>query len=69
MTQSKINFQVDHQDMQALYIASFNVSKSMSFESFKKNCQSAYTKYISKNPGEKTYSQWINKQVIYLTQF
>jgi len=67
-----IDFTIDQDDLKCLFIACRNAYKS--FEEFIQDSKKGYTEYHKRNSDNvekfgnpKTYSQWINGQIIALT--
>jgi hypothetical protein len=66
-----IDFTIDEDDLKCLYIACKPIE---SFNEFVKDCKEGYAYYHKRNLDDlqkygqpKTFSQWINGQIIYLT--
>lgn len=66
-----IDFIIDQDDLKCLFIA---CKLPVTFENFIKDCKSSYLEYYKRNSenlerygAPKTYSQWINGQIIALT--
>jgi hypothetical protein len=71
---SKIDFTIDEQDLRILFLkTSITKFSKDGFENFIKECEFGYVEYYNRNMNNieryglpKTYSQWINGQIIYL---
>jgi hypothetical protein len=68
---NNINLTIDQDDLKCLFIA---CKLEVSFATFEKDCYNSYRDYYSRNInnvqvyGEpKTFSQWVNAQIIALT--
>jgi hypothetical protein len=61
-----INFQIDLEDLQALYMHSRQAYGNMSFENWTSECKKAYVEYLNNRENPKTYSEWVNAQIIAL---
>lgn len=66
-----IDFTIEQDDLKCLYIA---CKQKQTFNQFVKDCEQGYADYRKRNLDNldrygqpKTYSQWINGQIIYLT--
>jgi hypothetical protein len=66
-----INFIIDKEDLKCLFIA---CKLDVSFEKFVKDCEDGYSDYFKRNLENlekygkpKTFSQWVNGQIIALT--
>lgn len=66
-----IDFTIDEDDLKCLYLA---CKPKKTFNEFVKDCKQGYTNYHKRNLDDlqrygnpKTFSQWVNGQVIYLT--
>lgn len=70
----KIDFTIEEQDLRMLFLKTSTTTFSkQGFENFIKECESGYSDYYNRNMNNierygnpKTYSQWINGQIIYL---
>ena len=67
----KISFKIDNEDLKCLFIA---CGEKGSFDNFVIDCQEGYKDYYKRNldnlekyGNPKTYSQWINGQIVALT--
>ena len=68
------NLQIDDQDLRILFLKSTNTKFSKEgFQTFVKECEEAYSEYYERNIKNldkygtpKTYSQWVNGQIIFL---
>jgi hypothetical protein len=68
-----INFNIDNEDLKWLFIA---CNCQMTFSEFVKECEQGYRDYHKRNLDDlqkygqpKTYSQWVNGQIISLTSY
>jgi hypothetical protein len=67
-------FEIDEQDLQILFLKTNNITLSKSgFEGFKQECHESYSNYFHRNLNNlekygqpKTFSQWVNGQIIAL---
>jgi hypothetical protein len=66
-----MNLQIDNNDLKILYIKTSFLYAN--FDEFKKECKKSYIEYFDRNTHNiekygqpKTFSQWINKQIIIL---
>jgi hypothetical protein len=67
-----IDFTIDQEDLKCLFIACINAYKS--FDEFVEDSKKSYTEYhkrnldnLAKYGNPKTFSQWVNGQIIALT--
>ena len=67
-----LDFTIDKEDLKCLFIACRNAYKS--FDEFIKDSEKGYSEYYKRNSDNpekygnpKTYSQWVNGQIIALT--
>jgi hypothetical protein len=63
----KPNLIIDNNDLKVLFIHTTNAYKGLSFESWKIECLNSYMIYYNRVANAKTYSQWVNGQIIALT--
>lgn len=71
---SKIDFTIDEQDLRILFLKTQTTKFSKEgFKRFIEECEFGYVCYFNRNINNierygypKTYSQWINGQIIYL---
>jgi len=68
-----VNFTIDNNDLKCLFIA---CKSKQSFDEFVNECKQGYALYHKRNLDNlqkygqpKTYSQWVNGQIILLTSF
>ena len=61
-----INFQIDLESLQALYVHSRQAYGDIPFDSFVVECKKAYIEYLTNRENPKTFSQWVNGQIIAL---
>jgi hypothetical protein len=69
-----INFTIENEDLKALFVACRSVYVGYTFERFVEVTKHAYSVYFERNIGDiikygepKTFSKWVNGQVIALT--
>lgn len=69
-----LNFEIDNDDLKILYLHTCNAYKGMSFEKWVINQKDAFKQYCNRNLNDlqkygtpKTFSQWVNGQIISLT--
>lgn len=60
------DFTIDLIDLQTLYIHTRKAYGNMPFEAWVLECQKAYNEYLEKRENPKTYSQWVNGQILAL---
>lgn len=68
----KVDFTVDSDDLKALYLQTRDcMKKGITLQQFINNCEADYEQYFERkiqlNEDAKTFSQWINGQIIALT--
>ena len=61
-----IDFKIDLEDLQALYIHTRQAYGNMTFDSWLLECKKAYKQYLTNRENPKTFSQWVNGQIIAL---
>lgn len=66
-----IDFTIEENDLKCLFVA---CKSQTSFNVFISDCKKSYAEYNQRNSGNlekhgepKTFSQWVNGQIIYLT--
>lgn len=69
----KIDFKIDKEDLQILFLKTREYCKNQSFEIWKQECEKSFSEYHKRNSENlekygipKTYSQWVNGQIISL---
>ena len=70
----KPNFNIENEDLKILFLKTQrNKFSEKAFNNFIKECEHCYLDYFNRNINDlerygnpKTYSQWINGQIIYL---
>ena len=70
----KLSLQIENQDLRILFLKTSTTSFSLKgFNDFIKECEDAYLDYFNRNINNlekygnpKTYSQWVNGQIISL---
>lgn len=69
-----LNFTIDAQDLKVLYLHTRDAYKGMSFDKWVIEAKNAYKDYHNRNLNNlqkygapKTFSQWVNGQIISLT--
>jgi len=67
-----INFEIDLEDLKVLFLhTKFAFKKNITFNMWVHNCQSSYEQYFERqiqlNETPKSFSQWVNGQIIALT--
>jgi hypothetical protein len=69
-----IDFTIDIEDLKCLFIVCTKAFKNVPFDSFVNNCKISYCLYHKRNTenlekygSPKTFSQWVNGQIIALT--
>ncbi|AGO49115.1 hypothetical protein Phi13:1_gp104 [Cellulophaga phage phi13:1] len=72
MNNMTIDFKIDIQDLQALFIATRDgYKRGVTFHNWTQNCEADYEQYFKRqvqlNEKPKTFSQWVNGQTIALT--
>lgn len=63
---NKEDMQCSVDDLKALFIACKNAYKGYSYDMFQKECKNNYIEYAKTKRFPKSYSQWINGQIIAL---
>ena len=66
-----MDLSIEFEDIKILYIKCTYLHKNITLEQFAKACKRTYVEYYDKqthsgNDSIKTFSQWINKQIISL---
>ena len=66
-----MNLSIDINDIKILYLKCTYLHKNITLEQFSKSCKRTYIEYYdkkthSRNDNIKTFSQWINGQIISL---
>ena len=65
----EINYSIAQEDLKALYLLSKNAFGNMSFDVWCESVRGSYLQYVKSNrESHKTFSQWVNGQIIALTQ-
>lgn len=70
----KLSLEIENQDLRILFLKTSTTSfSSKGFNDFIKECEDAYSNYFNRNMNNlerygnpKTYSQWVNGQIIAL---
>jgi hypothetical protein len=69
-----LNFEIDNADLKTLFILVKNLYNGHSFNDFVIDCKFSYKEYYNRNLNDlqkygtpKTFSQWVNGQIISLT--
>ena len=67
----KVDFKIDRQDLEVLFIATRDgYKRGITFQNWKYNCEASYEEYFERqvqlNEKPKTFSQWVNGQIIAL---
>jgi hypothetical protein len=69
-----LNFDIDKEDLKVLFIHVSDAYKGIYFEKFVIEAQNSYLDYFNRNMNNlqkygtpKTFSQWVNAQIIALT--
>ena len=62
-----IDFKIDTEDLMALFAAVKFAYGNITFDAWVKECKKSYISYIKVKENTKTYSQWVNGQIISLT--
>lgn len=67
-----LDFTIDQDDLKALFICTRDSHKrGVTFQNWKNNCEANYEQYFERqlqlDQTPKTFSQWINGQVVSLT--
>tara|TARA_R110000803_G_scaffold210835_1_gene284214 strand:+ start:70891 stop:71514 length:624 start_codon:yes stop_codon:yes gene_type:complete len=60
------NFDIDQEDLKILYIHTGLKMEAWKFSYWVRQTKEAYAEYINKNIGDKSFSQWVNGQIIAL---
>lgn len=63
----KSRFEIDQQDLRILYLHTKGCYGDKSFNSWLEHCKASYNKYAMSTTYAKTFSQWVNGQIIALT--
>lgn len=63
----KVSLKIDLEYLQTLYLHTRSSYGNISFLSWVKESEDSYRKYASNTRNAKTYSQWVNGQIIALT--
>ena len=69
-----LNFEIENDDLKILYLHTCDAYKLMSFDKWIIESKNAYKEYYNRNLNDlqkygtpKTFSQWVNGQIISLT--
>ena len=62
-----LDFKIDELDLSLLYHHTKFAYAGMNFENWCKECKKSYVKYVQNRKDVKTYSQYVNAQIISLT--
>tara|TARA_R110000796_G_scaffold239857_1_gene360668 strand:- start:2 stop:193 length:192 start_codon:yes stop_codon:yes gene_type:complete len=62
-----IDYTIDQEDLQALFINTRFAYGSMSFEEWTVECKEAYATFIGGRETPLTFSQWVNGQILAIT--
>ena len=61
-----INFQIDQEDLQILYLHTREAYGNIVFNAWVIECEKGYKDYLIDRENPKTFSQWVNAQIIAL---
>ena len=61
-----LNFGIDQEDLKVLYIKVKSAYNNIPFNDFVGECKIVYKEYTKNKENPKTYSQWVNGQIIAL---
>ena len=61
------DFKIDNEDLKALYAHTRHAYKNMSFNNWVLQVKNDYDNYAMRSTYCKTFSQWVNGQIIALT--
>lgn len=62
----KIDFKIDKEDLQILFLKTREAYKNQSFEIWEQECEKSYEDYCKGKDNPKSYRQWVNGQIIIL---
>jgi len=70
---SNIDFTIESKDLEVLFLHTKGAYRNMSFENWKKESEKSYTSYFENKEIFKykkySYSQWVNRQIISLSEY
>lgn len=66
MGTTKELFEIDQQDLQILFLKTKDAYKGYTFEKWVKEIKEVYSSFIKGKENPKTFSQWVNGQIIVL---
>jgi len=70
---SNIDFTIESKDLEVLFLHTKVAHRNMSFENWKKESEKSYTIYFENKERFKykkySYSQWVNRQIISLSEY
>lgn len=61
-----VDFTIDQTDLKVLYVKTKHAYGNISFEAWTEEVKKAYSNFASKRENPKSFSEWINGQIIYL---
>lgn len=64
---NKPDFTIDQQDLKILFVHTKEAYRGYTFERWCNEIKKAYISFIKYKVNPKTFSQWVNGQIIYLT--
>ena len=62
-----IDFKIDQEDLKALFVLTRFAYGNMTFNSWVEECKNSYASFVKNKENPKTFSQWVNGQIIALT--
>lgn len=64
---AEIDFTIDETDLKVLFLHTRHVYPGYTFEKWVKEIKDVYADFIKGKENPKTFSQWVNGKIIYLT--
>ena len=61
-----INFQIDKEDLQILYLHTKQAYGNIGFNVWVVECKKGYQEYLINRENPKSFTQWVNAQIIAL---
>jgi hypothetical protein len=64
----KVNFKIEQEDLKVLFLHTKHAYGNMTFDEWVEDVKDAYKDFIKDKEDPKTFSEWVNGQIIWLTQ-
>ena len=60
----RIDFSIEVEDLKVLYVHTAQAYKNITFDKWVQECKNAYADYFRGRNNPKTFSQWVNGQIL-----